>query len=65
MSEPAILLIFHFLESYGQSLLGLEFPDNFDTRALQMRVFIVGLVIVSVLRYAPRGLIPESVKSVE
>ena len=65
MSEPAILLIFHFLESYGQSLLGLEFPDNFDTRALQMRVFIVGLVIVSVLRYAPRGLVPESVKSVE
>ncbi|MEG9883449.1 MAG: branched-chain amino acid ABC transporter permease [Hyphomicrobiales bacterium] len=65
MSEPAILLIFHLLERYGQSLLGLEFPDNFDTRALQMRVFVVGLVIVSVLRYAPRGLIPESVKSVE
>jgi branched-chain amino acid transport system permease protein len=32
-----------------------------QVRALQMRVFVIGLTISLVLRYAPRGLIPEKV----
>ena len=33
-------------------------PD-IESRSLQMRVFVLGLVISMALRYAPRGLIPE------
>ena len=34
-------------------------PD-IESRSLQMRVFVLGLVISIALRYAPRGLIPET-----
>ena len=33
-----------------------------DSRSLQMRVFVVGLVIWLTLRFAPRGLLPEVVR---
>lgn len=33
-----------------------------DTRSLQMRVFVVGLVIWLTLRFAPKGLLPEVVR---
>ena len=35
-----------------------QIPDV-ESRSLQMRVFVLGLVISLALRYAPRGLIPE------
>ena len=37
-------------------------PD-IESRSLQMRVFVLGLVISLALRYAPRGLIPEVAQS--
>jgi len=33
-----------------------------DSRASQMRVFVLGLVITLALRFAPRGLIPEVIR---
>ncbi len=36
-------------------------PDV-DSRASQMRVFVLGLVITLALRYAPRGVIPEVIR---
>ena len=36
-------------------------PDV-DSRASQMRVFVLGLVITLALRFAPRGLIPEVIR---
>jgi branched-chain amino acid transport system permease protein len=33
-----------------------------ESRSLQMRVFVLGLVITIALRYAPKGLIPEVIK---
>jgi branched-chain amino acid transport system permease protein len=61
MSAPLSLILFHWVEA-GIRVLGLpEIPD-IQSRALQMRVFILGLVIVLALRYAPRGLIPERIR---
>lgn len=65
MSEPATLFVFHSLEQVGRDWFGWEPPADLDSRALQMRVFIIGLTITLVLRYAPRGLMPEPVKHVE
>ena len=59
MSEPAALALFHLLGEAGQTLFGLTLPADLDARALQARVFAIGLVITLVLRYAPRGLLPE------
>lgn len=64
MSEPLAL----FLMQGGMDLLtqwfGIEGPSNLASRALQFRVFVIGLLIVLVLRYAPKGLMPEQVKHV-
>ncbi len=58
MSEPVSLALFGLLDQALQSLGWGAVPDV-QIRALQMRVFFLGLVIVFSLRYAPRGLIPE------
>jgi branched-chain amino acid transport system permease protein len=58
ISEPLSLIVFEWLD---QTLRGLgwgSIPDV-QSRALQMRVFFLGLLIVLSLRYAPRGLLPE------
>jgi branched-chain amino acid transport system permease protein len=34
-----------------------------DSRALQARVLVIGLLITMVLRFAPKGLLPERIKS--
>lgn len=64
MSEPLAL----FLMQGGANLLthwfAWEPPSNLASRALQARVFVIGLLIVLVLRYAPKGLMPEKVKHV-
>ncbi len=65
MSEPATLFAFHLMEQYGRDWFGWQPPADLDSRALQMRVFIIGLTITLVLRYAPRGLMPEPVKHVD
>ncbi len=61
MSAPVSLLVFGWIND-GLQALHLPGISDVDTRALQMRVFILGLVIVLALRYAPRGLIPERIR---
>ncbi|MBB3935269.1 branched-chain amino acid ABC transporter permease [Aureimonas phyllosphaerae] len=59
MSEPAALTLFSLARDWGQSLFGWVAPADLDSRALQMRVFVIGLTITLVLRFAPRGVLPE------
>ena len=61
MSEPAALIGFHYGATWIQQAFGIAPPDDLATRALQMRVFVIGLTIILVLRFAPRGLLPEKV----
>lgn len=59
MSEPATLFLFEHAAVWGDRLFGWQAPADLNTRALQMRVFIIGLTITLVLRFAPKGLLPE------
>jgi branched-chain amino acid transport system permease protein len=59
MSEPAALMLFHAIRDAGQAWFGWTAPADLDSRALQARVFAIGLTITLVLRYAPKGLLPE------
>ncbi len=59
MSEPAALFLFDQIAYWGDRLFDWQTPADMTTRALQMRVFVIGLTITLVLRFAPRGLIPE------
>jgi branched-chain amino acid transport system permease protein len=61
LSEPLSLLLFGWLDRLTQAV-GLGAIPDVSSRALQMRVFLLGLVIVLALRYAPRGLIPERIR---
>jgi branched-chain amino acid transport system permease protein len=61
LSEPLSLIAFEWLDRTGQALGFAAIPDV-GSRALEMRVFFLGLVIVLALRYAPRGLIPERLR---
>jgi branched-chain amino acid transport system permease protein len=65
MSEPAALFLFEYGARWGNQLFGWEAPGDLATRALQMRVFVIGLVITLVLRFAPQGLLPEKVVKYE
>ena len=59
MSEPAALFVFQQGAYWANELFGLQAPGDLATRALQMRVFVIGLTITLVLRFAPNGLLPE------
>ena len=59
MSEPASLFLFQHAAIWGERLFDWQAPADLHTRALQMRVFIIGLTITLVLRFAPKGLLPE------
>lgn len=61
LSEPATLFLFEFVRQVGEGWFGWQAPPDLDSRALQMRVFVIGLTITLVLRYAPKGLMPERV----
>lgn len=61
MASPVSLLVFQWIDR-GIQFIGLPGIPDVESRALQMRVFILGLVIVLALRYAPRGLIPERIR---
>jgi branched-chain amino acid transport system permease protein len=65
MSEPAALFLFQQGAYWGERLFGWEAPGDLATRALQMRVFVIGLAITLVLRFAPKGLLPEKVVKYE
>ena len=59
MSEPAALFLFQQGAALANSWFGWDAPADLATRALQMRVFVIGLTITLVLRFAPNGLLPE------
>ena len=62
MSEPATLAVFDGIRHLGETWFDWQAPSDFDSRALQMRVFVIGLTITLVLRYAPKGLLPEKIR---
>nr|WP_251976369.1 MULTISPECIES: branched-chain amino acid ABC transporter permease [unclassified Salinicola] len=61
MSGPLALAVMHGVTALGAHWFDWQ-PGNLDSRALQARVFVIGLLILLVLRFAPGGLIPEKVK---
>lgn len=62
MSEPVALFILNTVSYFGNLWFAWEAPSDFASRALQARVFSIGLIITLVLRYAPKGLFPEKVQ---
>ncbi len=65
MSEPAALFLFQHGANLIQQVFDIAPPADLPTRALQMRVFVIGLTIILVLRFAPKGLLPEKVTKYE
>lgn len=63
LSEPATLYVFDLARVWGDALVGWEAPSDLDSRALQMRVFVIGLTITLVLRFAPDGILPEVIRT--
>ena len=59
MSEPLTLFAFDYAATYGALWFGWEPPADMQARALQSRVFVIGLTITLTLRFVPRGLLPE------
>lgn len=62
MSEPLALFLMELAIAFGEDAFGWEAPTSLDSRALQARVFVIGLLITLVLRFAPKGLLPEKVR---
>ncbi len=62
MSEPLALSLFDLVRVYGLDWFGWQAPGDLDSRALQMRVFVIGLTITLVLRFAPEGMLPERIR---
>lgn len=58
LSEPLSQALFRALSDWSLQFGWGAIPD-IESRSLQMRVFVLGLVITLALRYAPKGLIPE------
>ena len=61
LSGPLSQTLFYWISSWTTQIGWGAIPD-IDSRSLQMRVFVLGVVIVLALRYAPKGLIPEVVR---
>ena len=58
LSEPVSQALFINLSELSTNM-GFSAIPEIESRSLQMRVFVLGLVISLALRYAPHGLIPE------
>jgi len=61
LSDPVSHAIFDQISAVLKQFGWPAIPDV-DSRASQMRVFVLGLVITLALRFAPRGLIPEVIR---
>jgi branched-chain amino acid transport system permease protein len=61
ISDPVAQAVFGTISSWSTDLGWGAIPE-IQSRASQMRVLVLGLVITLALRFAPRGLIPEVVK---
>ncbi len=58
LSDSMAQFLFVNLSNWTETIGWGAIPE-IDSRSLQMRVFVLGLVISIALRYAPQGLIPE------
>lgn len=61
ISDPVSQWLFNGISSWSVEHGWGAIPE-IQSRASQMRVFVLGVVITIALRYAPRGLIPEIVR---
>ena len=61
VSDPISQSLFRALSDWSVQFGWPQIPE-IESRASQMRVFVLGLVISIALRYAPKGLIPEVVR---
>jgi branched-chain amino acid transport system permease protein len=61
IGDPAAQWIFNAISQWSSDL-GIGAIPDIQVRASQMRVLIMGVVIVLTLRFAPRGLIPEVIR---
>ncbi len=64
MGEPITLFLFESVREIGSLWFDWKAPDDLMTRALQARVFFIGLTITLALRFVPNGLIPERIDKV-
>lgn len=64
LSQPIALFIFEYVAIYGKQWFDWEPPSDLTSRALQARVFVIGLTISLALRFLPAGLVPERVREV-
>ncbi|QNI01577.1 branched-chain amino acid ABC transporter permease [Halomonas sp. SH5A2] len=62
MSEPLALYLMDLAVAFGSFAFDWQAPANIDSRALQARVLVIGVLVTLVLRFAPKGLLPERVK---
>jgi branched-chain amino acid transport system permease protein len=62
ISEPASVVLFNIISDMSEGV-GIGAIPDIESRALQMRVFVLGLVITFALRFAPQGMIPERVRT--
>lgn len=61
ISDPVSQWLFNGVSRFSTDIGWGAIPE-IQSRASQMRVFVLGVVITIALRYAPRGLIPEVVR---
>jgi branched-chain amino acid transport system permease protein len=61
LSDPFAQLLFLNLSRWTEAIGWGAIPE-IDSRSLQMRVFVLGVVISIALRYFPQGLLPEVVR---
>jgi branched-chain amino acid transport system permease protein len=60
LSEPLAQALFGGLSGFSSDMGWGAIPD-IESRAVQMRVFVMGLIVTIALRFAPQGLLPEIV----
>jgi branched-chain amino acid transport system permease protein len=61
LSDPFAQLLFLSLSHWSEAMGWGAIPE-IDSRSLQMRVFVLGVVISVALRYFPNGILPEVVR---
>lgn len=61
LSAPVSQALFFTISGWMEHA-GIGSIPDIESRSLQMRVFVLGLVISLSLRYAPKGLIPEVIQ---
>ncbi|KKB11018.1 branched-chain amino acid ABC transporter permease [Devosia geojensis] len=61
ISEPLARSIFDVVSAWSTNVGWGPIPE-IESRSAQMRVFVLGLVISISLRFAPKGLLPETIR---